>query len=242
MIGVVIPCFNEASRLPVESFIEFYNTYPAYFFCFVNDGSHDNTLAILQKFRENREDRISIVTYDSNVGKAEAVRRGVHHLLAIKDLSYLGYLDADLSTPLSELHTIYTILVSQAIYEIVCGSRIKRMGSFIDRKLSRHLIGRFFATLFSAVLEMPFYDTQCGAKVFTRQIAQLAFHSSFVSKWLFDVELFIRMKKYYGNLEAQSKILEYPLHVWIEKGQSKIAFKDFFRIPLDLLRIINHYR
>jgi hypothetical protein len=116
------------------------------------------------------------------------------------------------------------------------------MGSKIERKTSRHLIGRFFATLFSLTLQMPFYDTQCGAKIFSRNIARTAFLSSFISNWLFDVEIFIRMKKHYGSINAQSKILEYPLAVWIEKGQSKISLKDFIKIPIDLIRIIFHYK
>tara|TARA_R110000868_G_scaffold401715_3_gene677358 strand:- start:370 stop:537 length:168 start_codon:yes stop_codon:yes gene_type:complete len=55
---------------------------------------------------------------------------------------------------------------------------------------------------------MPFKDTQFGAKVMDREIASKIFTKKFVAKWLFDVELFMRMKKYYGKSEVNNMICE----------------------------------
>jgi hypothetical protein len=50
---------------------------------------------------------------------------------------------------------------------------------------------------------MPFKDTQCGAKVMDREIASKMFNKKFITKWLFDVELFMRMKRYFGKTEVK---------------------------------------
>ena len=50
---------------------------------------------------------------------------------------------------------------------------------------------------------MPFKDTKCGAKVMDSEIASKMFNKKFITKWLFDVELFMRMKRYFGKTEVK---------------------------------------
>jgi len=240
--GIVIPCFNEGNRLIPETFIHFQKQNPHFVFCFVNDGSQDTTEEVIMRMNALYPESIRILNQPSNQGKAEAVRSGIEFLLKDQDIVYLGYLDADLSTSLEEFANLVCRLQDDATnIAIVCGSRVKRMGAQITRQFYRHYIGRFIATLISIVLQMPFYDTQCGAKVFTRAIGERCFRKPFVSKWLFDVEIFLRMKIIYGASEAQSLIYEYPLEKWIHKGGSKIGWKDVLYTPWQLLRIASHY-
>ncbi|MGB5371258.1 MAG: response regulator, partial [Flavobacteriaceae bacterium] len=79
-VGVVIPCYNEAERLSSKIFQEFSRKNLGYHLCFVNDGSTDNTLEVLEKLRKGNEDTISIYDCAKNGGKAEAVRQGILHL------------------------------------------------------------------------------------------------------------------------------------------------------------------
>ena len=98
LVGVVIPCYNEEERLRTEEFSSFVNSNLGYHLCFVNDGSTDNTLAVLEELSKGREDHISVYNCAKNGGKAEAVRQGVLHLSKDKQLDYIGFLDCLLYT------------------------------------------------------------------------------------------------------------------------------------------------
>ena len=85
----------------------------------------------------------------------------------------IGYLDADLATPLEEIP--YLLRFFDEEYEAVIGSRVKRLGTQIHRKLPRHYMGRIFATLASVMLNIKAYDSQCGAKFFKLETTQFLF-------------------------------------------------------------------
>ena len=59
--GIIIPCYNEEKRLNVQAFIDFIKTHDNYHLCFVNDGSKDNTLAVLDQIKEARTIKVSII-------------------------------------------------------------------------------------------------------------------------------------------------------------------------------------
>lgn len=240
--AIVIPCYNEANRLNFDAFRSFLAINSNYFLCFVNDGSKDDTLFQLQRMRKGFERQMSILNCEVNGGKAEAVRQGVLQMYNTKSVDYIGFLDADLSVSLEEFTDLVQTLHSDATLKIVSGSRVKRMGAVINRNLKRHLIGRSIATLISLMLGLPFYDTQCGAKVFCKELVPVAFRQPFQSAWLFDVELFMRMKKYYGLQAVMNLIFEYPLRRWVHVEDSKIGASDLVKIPLQLIKIQYHYQ
>ena len=239
--GIVIPCYNEAARIDLESFKTFASANRDYHICFINDGSTDNTEKILSDFCQINPEQFSLINLDGNRGKGEAVRTG---LLALKNkgnYESIGFLDADLATPLEEYKNLNIIMLNSS-YQAVFGSRMKKMGSKIDRSLRRHLIGRFFATLISVSIDLPFYDTQCGAKVFKPKVLDGIIDTEFLTKWLFDVEILIRLKQRFGKSEIYSLVLESPLNSWTEMGDSKITKADVVRIPIDLFKIRRHYK
>jgi glycosyltransferase involved in cell wall biosynthesis len=240
LIGVVIPCYNEALRLPSDAFIDFVNQHPNWVLCFVNDGSRDNTAEVITSMKQKAPEQIWLIDRQENKGKGESIREGMN-LLQQHPFKYIGFLDADLATPLSEMERLVQVAESSS-FTFICASRVKRMGGNISRLASRHLIGRFFATLISWSLRLPFYDTQCGAKVFRRDEMEPVFNKPFMSRWLVDVEIIKRFQLAQSPGVAYSKIYEYPLNEWIEVGDSKIRFSDTFRIPLDLLKIHIHYK
>ena len=239
--GIVIPCYNEAERIDLESFKAFASANSGYHICFVNDGSTDNTEKVLLDFCQINPDQFSLINLSVNKGKGEAVRAGLLGLKNKNEFESIGFLDADLATPLEEYKKLNNTMLSSS-YQTVFGSRMKKMGSNIDRSVRRHLIGRFFATLISATIKLPFYDTQCGAKVFRPDILDGIIDKEFLTKWLFDVEILIRLKQKYGKKEIYSLVLESPLDTWTEMGNSKISRTDIIRIPLDLLKIRRHYK
>ncbi|WP_282049735.1 response regulator [Maribacter aquivivus] len=240
-VGVVIPCYNEEERLSSAEFKDFAHKNLGYHLCFVNDGSTDNTLAVLQQLKKDNADNISIYNCKQNGGKAEAVRQGILNLVKDQQLDYIGFLDADLSTDFRDFDDLVKTIESSD-FKIVSGSRIARMGANITKESARKIISMTINLIIQTILGMPFKDTQCGAKVMDREIASKMFNKKFVTKWLFDVELFMRMKKYYGKSEVKSMICEQPLKRWIHADGSKLSMKDSVKIVGQLAQIAVHYR
>ncbi len=117
-----------------------------------------------------------------------------------------------------------------------------KIGSTIKRNTKRFFIGRIIATFISNILDLKVYDTQCGCKIFSKELAAQLFREKFISKWLFDVELFKRMLAIYGKETALEKMIEIPLKKWIDKGDSKVKFSYFFKLWVDLIKINNAYK
>lgn len=241
---IVVPCFNEAKRLPVERFTSFPAVEPSVRFLFVDDGSTDSTLELLRKLQGRDSERFGLLELETNHGKAEAVRRGM--LAALKQQpSYAGYWDADLATPLDAIPRFLALLEERPALEMVFGSRVKLLGRVIERRALRHYGGRVLATLSSLALDLAVYDTQCGAKLFRRTEGISAlFAEPFVTNWLFDVELlarFVQGRRGTDRPRAEDAIYEFALHEWRDVPGSKIRARDFFVALAEILRIRRRY-
>ena len=241
LVGVVIPCYNEEERLRTDEFTSFVNGNLGYHLCFVNDGSTDNTLSVLKDLATGREDHISVYDCAKNGGKAEAVRQGVLHLTNDKQLDYIGFLDADLSTNFQDFDDLVQT-ISGSEFKIVSGSRIARMGADIHKEGARAIISKTINKIIQTILGMPFRDTQCGAKIMTKDVIEKVFDKKFYTKWLFDVEIFLRMKKVYGADKAKSYLCEQPLKRWVHEDGSKLSMKDSFKILGQLFQLAVQYR
>src|SRR5262249_318687 len=151
------------------------------------DGSTDGTRELLDDLCCSNPGRFATCSLPENVGKAEAVRQGLLRAFEA-DPDYVGYWDADLSTPLDAILAFCSILDSRRDIAVVFGARVSLLGRSVKRDLLRHYLGRVFATAASLALGIGFYDTQCGAKVFraTHEIMSL-FRSPFSTRWIFDV-------------------------------------------------------
>ena len=88
-----------------------------------------------------------------------------------------------------------------------------------------------------AVLRMPLKDTQCGAKVFRSSLVPVLFSQEFKTRWLFDVEMFLRMKHWYGPASSKAMLLEQPLQRWVHHADSKIKLKDALAIPFQVIAL-----
>ena len=240
-IGVVIPCYNEEKRLLSDEFKTFISANLGYHLCFVNDGSTDDTLKVLNELCEGNENNMSVYNCEKNGGKAEAVRQGMLHLASLDQFDYIGFLDADLSTDFIDFHKLVDTIKGSE-YKIVSGSRIDRMGAEITKESARKIISMTINYIIRKTLGMEFRDTQCGAKVMTQEIIEKTFQKRFITRWLFDVEIFMRMKKVYGSENAKKAICELPLKRWVHMDGSKLSFKDSFKIAFQIGKIALHYR
>lgn len=242
---LVIPCYNEAQRLPFQAFADFVHAHPDVGLHLVDDGSTDGTPAVLQALVDAAPDRVHVLTLAQNQGKAEAVRQGL--LAALQHgPDTVGFWDADLATPLDAWVDFHQALAQSSDLEMVLGARVKLLGRHIDRHRWRHYIGRIAATAASTLLGIPVYDTQCGAKLFrvTPGLPGL-FEARFSTRWAFDVELLARWLGAHPTVRGQAveaHIIELPLHRWDDVPGSKLRPTDFLKTPLDLIRIWWRYR
>ena len=236
---IIIPCYNESARLDKNAFQVYLDNHSDINFLFVNDGSKDGTLAMLQDFAQSH-DRINYLDVQPNGGKAEAVRRGMIYAAENFQTDYIGFWDADLATPLYEIPR-FVAIAEQKDFEIVTGLRLMRLGAGVRRKKKRHYLGRCFATAASVMLDLPVYDTQCGAKLYRSEVVKPLFSEKFVTRWLFDVELLARYIVNFGKKRATANIYEHPVFAWEDVAGSRLKFHDFFKAPLEMLRIKRKY-
>jgi glycosyltransferase involved in cell wall biosynthesis len=122
-VCIVIPCFNEANRLEVNNFRDYLSLNSHVHFCFVNDGSSDNTLQILREQFETKYANATILDLQKNVGKAEAIRTAVNECLQKLQCNYIGYFDADLATPLTEIDYLISHIKTKENFKVAIGAR-----------------------------------------------------------------------------------------------------------------------
>ena len=239
---VVVPCYNEEQRLPVEELRRFAPEDVRLEILFVNDGSTDGTRRLLQSLVAEDPSRFSLLDLERNSGKAEAVRRGM--LAAVQRRPDLfGFWDADLATPLTELRGFLDVFDTRPEIDMVFAARVRLLGRSISRNPARHYFGRVGATLISSSLGLAVYDTQCGAKLFrwSETIGEL-FAQPFLSRWIFDVEIIARLVRQRGRDAAARAIYELPIQVWHDVKGSKVRSTDFLRALKDLSKIRRAYR
>jgi len=238
---LVIPCYNEEHRLPAEELRRFALPGHRIELCFVNDGSRDGTLKLLESIAAEEPSRAFVVNLDRNRGKAEAVRQGMLAALERKP-DLVGFWDADLATPLDQLPDFLEIFATRPEIEMVFAARVRLLGREISRDPRRHYVGRVGATLISSSLGLAVYDTQCGAKLFRVSDAmRTLFSERFLSRWIFDVEIIARFVQQRGRAAAARAIYELPIRTWHDVKGSKVKSTDFIRALTDLWKIHRAY-
>ena len=237
---VVVPCYNEARRLDTDAVVALADAGDGDAgdardgVLFVDDGSEDDTLTLLRAAAARDPEHVSVLALAQNVGKGEAVRRGLARALD-DGADVVGYLDADLSTPVQEMRRILDVLTARSDIDVVLGSRVALLGRAVHRSAARHYLGRVFATVASTTLGLPVYDTQCGAKAFRAGVPlRAALGSHFDSRWAFDVELLGRL------LDVgvpRTAFFELPLDSWRDVSGSKLSAPAMLKAGLDVVGI-----
>ncbi|MEO6652935.1 MAG: glycosyltransferase [Ilumatobacteraceae bacterium] len=241
-VCIVVPCFDEAARLDAEAFRELSTQVDRVLF--VDDGSTDGTGRILAGIAESTAGRVDVLTLQINAGKAEAVRLGLRRAIELGS-DIVGYLDADLAAPTSEIVRLVEIAQREPERVAVIGSRVALLGHRVHRRPTRHYLGRLYATGASLALGVPVYDTQCGAKVFRvggplRDALAEPFHD----RWSFDVELLGRLLAAPDG--TGDDIIEVPLVSWSDMDGSSVGALGSARALLSLVgvrrRVQRHHR
>jgi len=226
-LSIVIPAFNEASRLPklFEKLLEQVDLNLAEIII-VDDGSIDTTAEIAAEFLRSIPNGI-LIQLAENAGKGQAIRSGVAQTSGL----VVVFMDADAATDLSCLKPVIAALDN---FDIAIGSR-----SHTDAQVHRaHRYRAYMGGVFNAATRratgLPFRDTQCGFKAFRGVVARLVFAESTVNGFAFDVEI-LRMSSLLGF-----SITEQPV-LWTHQPGSKIRHvADPARMLIDIFRIRLH--
>lgn len=129
---IIVPVFNEEENLVrVEKELLDYCKVALYptAILFVNDGSTDKSLAMLQDIC-HRNAAFSFISFDRNYGLSAAIKAGVDHITT----PLLGYIDSDLQTTPTDFNLLLPLMES---YDLVTGVRSKRKDSFVKKMTSK---------------------------------------------------------------------------------------------------------
>jgi dolichyl-phosphate beta-glucosyltransferase len=240
VLVLIVPCYNEAARLNPQAFTDFAAANPSAQLLFVDDGSTDGTFGVLEQVQASAPGSIDVMREPSRQGKGEAVRQGILEGMRLEP-DFVGFWDADLSTPLRAVDDFLVLAARRPEMEVILGSRVMLMGRDIRRQAWRHYLGRVFATAVSLALDLPVYDTQCGAKLFRANDAVAkVFATPFRSRWIFDVEVLARylaLPTEAGDPPRRARIYELVVPVWHHVPGSKLRWNDFIRAMFDLAGI-----
>lgn len=230
-LSIVVPVYNEATRLHhLEEIHTFFSKLKLPFeLIVVNDGSTDNTLALLKKYQ--RSIPLRILSLKKNAGKGAALKRG---MLAAR-APYRLFMDIDLSTPLTEFHKFKPLLKK---YDVLIGSR-KTKGARVHQRqpFLREFFGKGFTALSQFILGTHLTDFTCGFKIFSAKAAQRIFSDLTIRRWGFDSESLFLARLHHFSIK------EIPVS-WHNDPKSRVnLFKDIPRSLHDLLTIrYNHLK
>ena len=229
-ISIVIPAYNEESRLPstLESVLSYLGQkkWSAVEVLVVDDGSTDRTQAVVEEYRQEHP-AVRLVSNPGNCGKGYSVRHGM--VKAAGD--WVLFTDADLSAPITELEKLLAAARDRHA-DIAIGSRaLDRSLIGTHQSIFRENAGRFFNLAMRLIIGLPFWDTQCGFKLFTSNAAHAVFRRATLDRFGFDVEaLFIARRLGF-------QIVEVPVK-WDHVAGTKVSmFRDSADMFLDLLRV-----
>jgi dolichyl-phosphate beta-glucosyltransferase len=231
LASVIIPAWNEESRMPasLERIVAFVEQQPHTIeVIVVDDGSEDNTAAIVETFA--REHDFLRLIRNPHGGKGAAVKTGVVQARG----QYLVISDTDLSVPIDELVKFLPPILDG--YDVAIASREAKGARRIGEPYYRHLMGRVYNLLVRLVAVPGIQDTQCGFKAFRREVARQVFDRQTIEGWGFDVEvLFIAQRLGY-------RVVEVPV-TWYYGRESKIRpLQDTLGMVRDLWQVRSNAR
>lgn len=226
--SIVIPAYNEGRRLPatLERILAYLTAqdWNAEIIV-VNDASRDNTSEVVRRFAE-KDSRLRLIENPGNRGKGYSVRNGMLH--ARGDICL--FMDADLSSPMSEAPKLFDAIAQGA--DIAIGSRWLRTELQTERQpVYRQVFGRIFNLALRVILGLRFADTQCGFKAFRREAAQLIFPLQKIERWGFDPEILFLAQR------AGLRIEEVPV-LWAHSEGTRLhPLRDGLHMFVEVLRI-----
>jgi dolichyl-phosphate beta-glucosyltransferase len=224
-LTVVIPAYNERRRIvPTVASIAAHlaATTLSWELIVSDDGSTDGSP---DQLRTLGLTNLRVVTSGMNEGKGAAVRRG---FLAARGRAVL-FADADCSTPIAELDPMLAALDGGA--DVVVGSRTIGGAATANKSGLRHLLSTSLRLVVSVLLPTGVRDTQCGFKLFRRDVARQLADAQTITGFSFDLELL------YLARQRGLTVVEHPVSWFDAPGSTVDPAKESIRFLRDIVRI-----
>ena len=226
-LSIIIPSFNEESRLPdslekIAAYIR--NSRSETEVLVVDDGSTDATAAVVQ-LHYQKLPGLRVISNGNNRGKGYSVRHGMQEAKG----RIVLFTDADLSAPIEEADKLLKALETN---DVAIGSRaINRNLISVRQSRFRELAGIIFNSVVRLILRLPFVDTQCGFKAFRREPCRIIFEQQRIERFGFDPEL-LYLARHHGLRAA-----EIPVR-WAHSPATKVSmFRDSVQMFVDVFVI-----
>lgn len=227
-LAVIIPAYNESERIlpTLERLAEYFsNVDYSWKVVVISDGSMDNTGEIVKQFASEHSG-FELDEYHPNRGKGFAVRKGMIE----QDAEYILFSDADLAAPIEEIEKLWPKIESGD--DIAIGSRpLKESNLEIRQPWYREFLGRAFNTAVQLMAVRGIKDTQCGFKLFRRDVARDVFSRCKLDGFGFDFESLMIAR------DLNYKITEVPIRWSHQEGSKVVLMRDGPRMLGDLVRL-----
>lgn len=219
--SLVIPAYNEEKR--IRSLLEDISGFPGDLI-FVCDGT-DATPAVIGAFADDHPSlRIRCLTFPARLGKGGGVVAG----MKAASTPFVGYMDADGSTSLSEMGRLFDRL---ATVDGAIGSRwVPGSVLTVRQGFRRRAESRLFNLLVRLLFGLDYRDTQCGAKAFRKEALDTVLSSIRSIGFEFDVELLWRLR------QSGYRVEEVPI-TWENRDESKVGASDAKEMLLGMVRL-----
>ncbi|MBI1370709.1 MAG: glycosyltransferase [Planctomycetes bacterium] len=231
-LSIIVPAYNETRRIAQS--LDLLRHYAAHALgrievIVVDDGSTDGTASLVEQYRPG-DMKLRLIVNPVNSGKGYSVRRGM--LEATGDA--LLMCDADMSTPITEVQKMLPLLSD---FGVVIGSRAMH-DSVLDppQTFLRWLMNWIFRVVRRSIMLRDVYDTQCGFKLFRRDVARRVFGLAVDNGFAFDCEVLALSRKL-GYDIAEVGV------VWRNDADSTVRpLRDSFRMLVSLFKIRRRLR
>jgi len=238
---IIIPCFNEAKRLNTKTIGLFLEKHPTISILFINDGSRDKTEQVLKQLTTEHKNA-HLLNNTNNKGKATSILTGMKKAFLTYKARHYGYLDADLAIPLDTFKGLLTTLESEKKSMCFASKSTLYAQKNFPIKWHRKIMGNILRKCNQFLFKLTISDTQCGAKVFKSTLATSCFTDPFISQWLFDIEVFLRIRKNNGAHFIVHQTKEIPLQTLQLNSGSNVTLKSIVKLPFELAKIYLNYK
>lgn len=218
-VSIVVPFLNEELNLQAlceELKVSLDSLDRSFEVVFVDDGSTDDGLSVLNNFRAQMP-QIKIVSFRRNFGQTAAMVAGLDY--ASGDI--VVTLDADRQNDPADIPKLIEKI--EEGYDMVCGWRHDRQDTYLSRKLPSMLANR----LISSITDVNLHDYGCTLKAMRKELAER-------------VTLYGEMHRFIPAVASGvgAKIAEVKVnHRARTAGESKYGISRTFRVVLDLITV-----
>ena len=220
--SLIIPAYNEERRIGtvVAKYAAFFPNQEIIVVC---DGCIDNTVNIVKRLC-SRYPWVKCLEFRQKLGKGGAIAEGFR----VAEGSAIGFVDADESVKPDDVARMFDALPDND--GVIASRRLKDSRILVKQPLKRRLASRTFNWIVRVMFGLPFRDTQCGAKVFTRKAIKDVLPELNTKGFEFDVELLWRLKN------KGYKVIEFPI-TWKHSGGSTFSLSQAPGMFYSLLKV-----